>query len=217
MPKQNIHNISHSSLTNHRIVTHAGEPFPEETFQMTTPALSDLVHLNAIPGQESVPVRLLTLLKAYGEVKGSRPQYGPPYNASLDKAAQTNPGDAYVLAALGRRKAEEGTPRSKSEAIELLQKAVETGSAQVSDLALLAQLLAGAGRTSDAVAVLKRGIQINPFVSRLYGMLVVQEIALRQYDDAFDTMKRALRIFPQDSRLRALVKKMETMLGQNTN
>lgn len=217
MPKQDIHHIAHSSLTNHRIVTNASEPFPEKAFNMTTPLLSDLVHLDAIPGKESVPVRPLTLLKAYGAVKDSRPQYVAPYNALLQIAAQTNPGDPYVLAALGRRKAAEGTPKSKAEAIQLLQKAVERGSTSVQDYALLARLLAGAGRTSDAVAILKRGIQINPFVSRLYGMLVVQELTLRRYSEAFDTMKRALRIFPQDSRLRGLVKKMEAMGGQNTN
>src|SRR5207244_4454741 len=47
MPKRNLKVISHSALTNHRIVAAADEPFPDAAFHMTTPALPDLVHLNA--------------------------------------------------------------------------------------------------------------------------------------------------------------------------
>ena len=43
MPKRDVTVISHSVLTNHRIVAQAEEPFPEVAFHMTTAQLPDLV------------------------------------------------------------------------------------------------------------------------------------------------------------------------------
>ncbi len=49
MPKRDVQEISHSVLTNHRIVATPDEPFPESAFQMTTDATPGVVHLNAPP------------------------------------------------------------------------------------------------------------------------------------------------------------------------
>ncbi|MGE5325468.1 MAG: hypothetical protein ACM3NO_00395, partial [Deltaproteobacteria bacterium] len=49
MPKQSLERVSHSSLTDHRIPARPGEPLPDAAFNLTSPALPDLVHLNAIP------------------------------------------------------------------------------------------------------------------------------------------------------------------------
>lgn len=210
MPKQNVRDISHSALTNHRIVAYPGEPFPEKAFHLTTPSLPDLVHLDTIPGKSSAPVPRITLLKAYGEVKGSRPEYGPTYDALLDVAAQTNPDNPYVLAALGRRKATEGTPQSTAQAIQLLSKAITAGWTETPDYALLAELLARSGNLSGGVAILRKGIKVNPYDGGLYRMLVVQEVELHRYQDAFDALKEGLKLFPQDSILQDMLKKAES-------
>ena len=70
MPKQNLTLISHSALTNHRIVAYEGEPYPEEAFHQTSPELPDLVHVYAVPG-EGRALSPLVLLQAYGELMGS--------------------------------------------------------------------------------------------------------------------------------------------------
>ena len=46
MPQRDIRVISHTTATNHRIVTRPDEPFPDETFAQTTAAMPDLIHLN---------------------------------------------------------------------------------------------------------------------------------------------------------------------------
>src|SRR2546429_2654476 len=51
MPKRNVNVISHSVLTNHRIIADPNEPFPDVAYHMVTPELPDLVHLNASPGK----------------------------------------------------------------------------------------------------------------------------------------------------------------------
>lgn len=209
MPKQNVRDISHSALTNHRIVAYPGEPFPEKAFHMTTPLLPDLVHLDAIPGKSSAPVPPLTLLKAYGEVKSLRPEYRPTYDALLDIAAETNPDDPYVLAALGRRKAMEGTPQSSAQAIQFLSKAIKAGWTETPDYALLAELLARSGHLSEGVAILRQGIKVNPYDGGLYRMLVVQEVGLHRYPDALEALKEGLKIFPQGPILQDMLKKVE--------
>ncbi len=113
----------------------------------------------------------MTLLQAYGQVKDSHPAYGPSYNSRFDVAALTNPGDAYVLAAPGRKKAAEKT--GKAEAIQLLSRATQKGWTQTSDYALLVELLARSGRVPEGIAVLKRGIAVKPFDGGLYRTLAV--------------------------------------------
>ncbi len=208
MPKQNLRAIAHSALTIHRIVAKPDEPFPETVYHMTTPQLPELVHLDAIPGKESVPT--LTVLRAYGEVRETQPAFGSSYDALLDIASLTDPAEPYVLAALGRKKAAQQTPQRRAEAIELLTKAIQAGWTQTSDYALLAGVLADSERVPEAVSVLKRGIRANPFDGGLYRMLAVQEMDLGQGNDAREVIKQGLEIFPQDSLLRGLLKKTRT-------
>src|SRR3989454_8985145 len=95
MPKQSLTLISHSSLTNHRIVAYEGEPYPEEAFHQTSPELPDLVHVNAVPG-ECKALSPLVLLQAYGELMGSHPQYRERYLGLLDQLARTEPDNPVV-------------------------------------------------------------------------------------------------------------------------
>src|SRR5436305_60094 len=58
MPKRDVKVISHSVLTNHRIVATPNEPFPDSAFHMTTPELPDLVDLTREPGVRAKPSTL---------------------------------------------------------------------------------------------------------------------------------------------------------------
>ena len=79
MPKRDITVISHSSLTNHRIVATAEEPFPDETFHIATAQLPDLVHLNAAPGQKDFPPLIAHHPQAYAQLMEQYPQYRARY------------------------------------------------------------------------------------------------------------------------------------------
>ena len=78
MPKRDVTVISHSVLTNHRIVADADEPFPDAAFHMNTAQLPDLVHLSGRPGSPTPPNQL-TLLQAYGQIMLSHPEYRQRY------------------------------------------------------------------------------------------------------------------------------------------
>src|SRR4029077_21278188 len=108
MPKRDVREISHSSITNHRILRRPDEPFPEFAFQQTTPGLPDLIHLNPAPDQKDTPPPALVLLEAYGELANQHPEYLKRYNEVLDQLQKTNPGNPLVLAAVGTRELQAG-------------------------------------------------------------------------------------------------------------
>ena len=91
MKKRDVQEISHSSITNHRILIGPDEPFPEIAFQQSTPALPDLIHLNPAPGKKGVPPPALTLLQAYGELIGKHPEYTDRYFAVLNQLEHSDP------------------------------------------------------------------------------------------------------------------------------
>jgi len=103
--------IPHSILTDHRIVTSKDESLAEEAYHLTTPELPDLVHVDALPGtKDQIPP--LTLLRAYGELAISDPQYARSYLNIVDQLAQTNPDDHAVLSALAWREFGRNTPEA---------------------------------------------------------------------------------------------------------
>jgi tetratricopeptide (TPR) repeat protein len=209
MPKQNLGIISHSALTNHRIIAREGEPYPEMAFHQATPELPDLVHVNAIPGQERSPIPWTTLVKAYGDLAIIHPEYQDRFRAVLKKFCQTEPDDPFVLAALARDRARQGTPEAISAATRELARAIKLGSTSPADFEGLADLLARSAKASEAVSVLERGIALNPYSSRLYKALALLDISVHRYADALETMRKELGLFPEDSFMRMLVKKAE--------
>jgi hypothetical protein len=85
MKKRDVQEISHSSITNHRILARPEEPFPEIAFNQTTASLPDLIHLNPAPGRKDTTPPPLVLLQAYGELSEKYPEYMPRYFAVLDE------------------------------------------------------------------------------------------------------------------------------------
>ena len=91
MRKRDVQEISHSSITNHRILSRPDEPFPESAFQQTTFALPDLIHLNPAPGQKYTDTAPLVLLQAYGELAEQHPEYLKRYFEVLDQLDEPIP------------------------------------------------------------------------------------------------------------------------------
>ena len=209
MPKLPVRRISHSVLTDHRIIVREGEPFPEVAFRQTTPSLPDLYHIDAIPGKEDRPIAPLVLFKAYGEFASTHPSYQSPYEKVLAQLADAKSEDPLVLSALARIKAREGTPQSLEEATRELTEAIQRGSTLPSDFELLSNLLARAGHPNVSIELLKRGIVLNLYSPRLYKVLALQYISKQQYTEALQVMRQELNVFPQDSFMRTLIKKAE--------
>jgi hypothetical protein len=195
MPKREIGFIAHASLTNHRITAQANEPFPESAFSQTTAALPDLIHLNPAPGKQDVAPPLLTLLQVYGELAAQKPEYVPPYYRVLDQLQQTEPNNALVQAALGRRCLQNG---NLQEAIEHLKQSLAIGKPQSAVYSDLSEALDKTGQREQGLAMLQKAIQEDPFNPLVQRSLVFRLIDLKQYANARAAMNHYSEIFPQD-------------------
>ena len=205
MPKRDITVISHSSLTNHRIIATAEEPFPEETFHLATAQLPDLVHLNAMPGQKDSTPSLLTVLEAYAQLIEQYPQYRVRYREVGQQLEATEPDNVIVLEALADGALAQDTAGGKAAALRYLDRAIQNGATEPTDFERLATLLTGAHRTADAVKPLQRGILLAPYDVTLYLQLAGVYLTIGRTSDEAEILRQANEIFPQDANIRRLL------------
>ncbi|MFZ0744707.1 MAG: hypothetical protein WAM85_09870 [Terracidiphilus sp.] len=206
MPKRNIQVISHSSATNHRIVARPDEPFPDITFHQTTALLPDLIHLNPAPGKETTPLPLMTLLQAYGELAQNKPEYVPPYLKVLSQLEQTQPDNPMVQAALGRKDLKDGDYQS---AAGHLRRALANHSPAATTYGDLADAMSHLGHTEEAIPLIEKSIELDPFNPVNRKMLVVRLIETKQYSRAHEALEDYLEIFPQDDFMRQMLARAE--------
>jgi tetratricopeptide (TPR) repeat protein len=193
MPKREIRVISHSSVTNHRILREPGEPFPEVVFHQTRPSLPDLIHLDPAPGNADAPIPLLTLLQAYGELAENKPEYTAPYLKVLDRLSQSESENALVQAALGRRDLKNG---DFLQAADHLRHSLQLDPVQPAVAGDMAEALQKLGKTQEAVTLLRKAIDQDPFNPVLQKKLIVVYIGLRQYPEAKAALEQYLKFFP---------------------
>ena len=201
MPKRDVREISHSSITNHRILSRPDEAFPEAAFQQTTPALPDLIHLNPVPGEKDWPSPLM-LLQAYGELAEQHPEYLKRYFEVLDQLERVDPGNALVLAATGTRDLQAG---KYEEAATHLRRALETGPPKTVLYTELADALVKLDRSAEAAVVLRKAIGLDPFNSALQRTLIVRLIELKEYASARTALESYVERFPEDSFMRQML------------
>jgi len=202
MPKRDIRVISHSSATNHRIVTTDGEPFPDSTFHMTSSALPDLVHLNAVPGHENERPPELTLLQAYGELVTKYPQYVERYLALLSELEKSTPDNALVQASAGRRDLKYGDLAS---ATSHLQRSLELDPRQATSCADFAEALKRQGRIEESISWLDKSIELDPFNPFTQRSLVLNLIHEKNYTRVRTALERYVQTFPQDEYMRKML------------
>jgi hypothetical protein len=205
MPKRDVTVISHSVLTNHRIVAEAEEPFPDVAFHMTAAQLPDLVHLSADPAKKDAPVPPLTLLQAYGQAMLTHPEYRIRYWSIAEQLKTTQPDNVYVLEAL----ADEAVQRKNAEGSELsiryLEKAVAQGATNPADFEELAALLVADNRQSEAVEILRQGMQLDPYDAELYRQIAKIYFRLNKMQEACEVAVMGAQRFPQDDAMRRLM------------
>ena len=208
MPQRDVDVISHSSLTNHRVVRRQGQPFPDIAFEKTTPDLPELVHVNRPPGQGAESLPLLTRFRAIGELTAKNPRLNAKYLSLLAEAAEKHPDDALVLAALGRKaKIDAGDARSP-EMIEYLEMALQAGSSTASTFEDLAEAFSRAGRDFEALETLRSGVETAPYNPRLRKMQILKYINLKMFSEAAKSMQKYVELFPEDTFMRDLLKKV---------
>jgi hypothetical protein len=204
MPKRDIQVISHSSATNHRILARPDEPFPDITFRQTTSALPDLIDLDPPPGRQNAALPPLTLLQAYGELAAEKPQYVAPYLELLAGLEKSDPDNALVQAAVGRREVKNS---NFAAAVEHLRRALSLASPQATTCADLADTLTHLDRKNEAVTWLDKSIQLDPFNPFTQRTLIVRLIDLKQYTRARAALERYVEVFPQDTFMRQMLAK----------
>lgn len=202
MPKRSVKVISHSALTNHRIVARPDEPFPPEAFHMTTPGLPDLVQLNAAPGARTAPSPMV-LLQAYRQVMLSHPDYRPRYWALAQQLQSQYPANVSVLQALADLSLQKRNLEGANAAIRYLKLAIAHGSTVASDFEELGKLLIATRRLPEAVILLRRGTKTIPYDAELHRMLGKAYLSLQKPSEACTVWRKATELFPQDSEMRS--------------
>ena len=196
MPKRDDLALSHSALTNHRIVRNASEPFPAIAFHQTTAALPDLIDLDSEAGMTPSP---LTLLDAYDQLRRDHPQYQADYDRLLTRLAAQQPQNAHVLALLGHREWKQG---STTDARTHLLQSAKLDANQPAVYADLSAIDAKLGHAESAVAFARQAANLDPFNENRRHDLVLRMIDAQQYPQAVAVMQQYLAAFPEDAFLR---------------
>ncbi len=193
--------ISHSSITNHRIVVRPDEPFPDAAFEMTTASLPDLIYLNREPGA-SDPPPAITLLQAYAQLKDQSPAYMASYIRTLEELEKKQPSSAIVQAALGHKAIGEGR---LDKAEQHLQESLRLNPAQSAVYADLSTVADQKGQLALAVEMAQKAVTLDPFNAPLQKALVLAHINAHQYAEAEATMEKYLENFPEDDFMRKML------------
>jgi hypothetical protein len=217
MPKRDVKEISHSVLTNHRIIRESGEPYPAEAFNMTTLKLPDLVHLDAIPDQKDTSLPPVTLLQAYGQLVSTHPEYRERYLILAEKLQTSAPDDIFVLEALAYGALEKKSSQGAVEAIDYLNRAIRQGSTSPGDFELCGSLLIRAGQLQEAADVLQRGIKIIPHDGELYRLLGASYLSQNKFVEASTILTDASQMFPENTAIRALLMESQKAVQKLTH
>jgi hypothetical protein len=204
MPKRDVKVISHSVLTNHRIVRTPQEPFPDEAFHMTTPESPDLAQISAEPGKHVAPSPL-TLLHAYRQVMLSHPEYRERYWKLGKELESTHPDDVVVLQALADLSLQQKNAEGIAAAIRYLDHARALGTTDPADFEQLAKLLIGTNQRTKAIEVLQKAIELVPYDPQPYQLLGKTYFSLKDTNQGCKTAGKASELFPQDDSLRAFL------------
>ena len=199
MQRQPALTVSHSILTDHRILRAPGEPYPESAFKASPD--TGFIHVNAVPGEDS-KIPPVSLLGAYRqELVRSHLEYKDYYFSLLDQLSKANQQDPFVLSAVAQ-KALSDHDLSKAKAY--AQKVIDQGSTAAYDYLFLDNLLAGSGDLNASIDLLKKGVAMAPYNNFFYENLAARELSAGETAEGLATIRRGLELFPEDSVLREM-------------
>jgi hypothetical protein len=152
MQRQPALTVSHSTLTDHRILRTSSESYPDSAFQAAPD--TGFIHVNAIPG-ESSSIAPTALLRAYRQelIRGHL-EYKDYYFSLLDRLSKANSKDPFVLSAIAQKALSDG---DLSKAVTYATRVIDQGSTSAYDYLLLDGLLARTGDTAGQHRPVKEG------------------------------------------------------------
>jgi tetratricopeptide (TPR) repeat protein len=96
-------------------------------------------------------------------------------------------------------------PDSTIHAQEFFTNAIEKGDTSPSTFDSLADVLVRRGQHEEAIAVLKRGLELSPYSALLYESLARTYNSLGRSEEVQKTVVRYLELFPEDDAARRLL------------
>jgi Doubled CXXCH motif (Paired_CXXCH_1) len=200
MPKRDAAVISHTALTNHRIVRRLGVNSAKPSIE------PELDWVNPPPGRSTAPPP--TLLRAYGELMDKQPEFRSRYFSLLDELARTMPDNGFVHGALGRKLLYDvPSDSANAEALEHLEKAAKLGAGTAVVEQDIAEALARLNRLDESVEHLKAALQMEFYNPLLHKTLAMRLIKQKKYPQALEEMRRYVELFPEDDFMRGLLQK----------
>ena len=199
MQRQPALTVSHSTLTDHRILRTPGEPYPESAFKAAPD--TGFIHVNQVPG-ESSNIPPATLLRAYRqELIRGRLEYKDYYFSLLDRLTKENNKDPFVLSAIAQKASSDG---DLSKAVSFATQVIDEGSTSSYDYLLLDSLLTRTGNTAGSIELLKRAISVSPYEQSFYENLALRQFSSGNTAEGVATIQRGLELFPEDTVLREM-------------
>ncbi len=206
MPKRTVATISHAALTDHTIP--ANPPNESKTVSANVPS-TDLLHLSAPYGKRDdlQPVPPAVLAQAYESlVHSNHPQFQPRFDQLVAELSRTTTSDPEMLRILARHAATQDTPQTRQQAARYILRIMQSGSPNVDDYILLAEIYIRESKNQRAIKLLEEARASNPYFPSIYEALAAQYMAVGDYRNAIGLLKKGLELFPDDSKLRMLNK-----------
>ena len=201
MPQRKMENISHSSLTNHRILRTPSEtPAALEGGSDAAPPI-DLIRATSSSGSREPQLDLRNLALAYSQVATHYPALGERGLASLEQAASALPNDVEVQSAYGLILVV-ARPKDPQRALQALQKAIDLGSNSPEVRTQLARLLLQKGEVTASIDLYKNSIQTDPYYTPAYLALARVYVLLKDRKSALEILDRLLKLDPGDDAAR---------------
>ncbi len=206
MPKRDIKFISHSALTNHRIIAETDEAFPNVSDSPQSPGL---LYLNSGPGGDAALLPTV-LLQAYGDVAASHPEFRQMYWKLARQLESKKSGNIVVLKALADWATQQRDAQASDKAIAYLQSAIDAGDPDPIDYEQLANLLIAKGHAGDAIKILRQALSLMPFDAEYYRLLGRAYMQTNNLADAHEVLAKGADLFPVDRGIEELLKKTGT-------
>ena len=214
MPKRLTENISHSSLTDHRILRTPSEtPAVLEGGSDAAPPI-DLIRATSSSGSREPQLDLRNLALAYSQVAAHYPALGERGLASLEQAAATLPNDVEIQSAYGLILVV-ARPKDPQRAVQALQKAIDLGSKSPEVRTQLARLLLQKGEVTASIDLYKDSIQTDPYYTPAYPVLARVYMLLKDRKSALEILDRLLKLDPGDDTARQERLKVSAIPDEN--
>lgn len=117
----------------------------------------------------------------------------------LAELEETQPENATVQQALGRRDYEEG---AMDQAITHLEQAAKLDGKSAATYGWLSEALAQRERFEEAIAASEKAVSLDPWNALYQKALIERFISAKQYDKALAAMEHYVEAFPEDSGMR---------------